>query len=147
MKDEDAKARIADIKKQLDAGGDFEALAKAESMDPGSKKDGGKLPRFGRGEMVPEFEKVAFAMKVGETSDPVKTDFGYHIIKVEGHETASYDECKEPIANHLRQEKFQNMVDDLKKKADPKLDDAFFGPPPKAPEAPKKEGEIAPPTK
>ncbi|MFI5381254.1 MAG: peptidylprolyl isomerase [Tepidisphaerales bacterium] len=147
MKDDDAKAKIADIKKQLDGGADFEALAKVESMDPGSKKDGGKLPRFGRGEMPAELEKVAFALKVGETSDPVKTDFGYNIIKVEGRETASYDECKEPIANHLRQEKFQKMVDDLKKKADAKLDESFFGPPPKAPDAPKKEGEIAPPTK
>ncbi len=153
LKDEDAKAKIAELKAKLVAGGDFEAIAKAESMDPGSKKDGGKLPRFGRGEMVPEFEKVAFGMKVGDTSDPVKTDFGYHIIKVEAHETASFDECKEPIANHLRQEKFQKMVDDLKKKADAKLDEAFFGPPPKAPdapkapEAPKKADETAPPTK
>ncbi len=147
MKDEDAKAKIDQIRKQLADGGDFEAVAKAESMDPGSKKDGGKLPRFGRGEMVPEFEKVAFGMKVGEISDPVKTDFGYHIIKVEGHETASFEECKEPIANHLRQQKFQQMVEDLKKKADPKLDESFFGPPPKSADAPRKEGEIQRPTK
>jgi peptidyl-prolyl cis-trans isomerase D len=81
-----AKAKAEGILKQLRAGGDFAALAKANSDDPGSKDSGGELGFFGKGRMVPPFEKAAFALQPGQTSDLVRSDFGYHIINVEQHD-------------------------------------------------------------
>jgi hypothetical protein len=78
-----AKVKADAIKKQLDGGADFGELAKKYSADPGSAPAGGELGWFGKGQMVPEFETAAFALKVGEVSAPVKTQYGYHLIKVE----------------------------------------------------------------
>ncbi|MBO9597886.1 MAG: peptidylprolyl isomerase [Cohnella sp.] len=75
---EEADAIEADLK----GGKDFAELAKAKSTDQGSAVNGGDLDYFGSGQMVPEFEDAAFKLKVGEISEPVKSDFGYHIIKV-----------------------------------------------------------------
>jgi len=75
--EEDARA----IKADLDNGFNFEAIAKNKSQCPSGKK-GGDLGWFGRGQMVKEFEKAAFSLKKGEISEPVKTQFGWHIIKV-----------------------------------------------------------------
>ena len=85
MTDEKAKAKIEELKKELDAtpaekkNEKFAELAKNNSACP-SKEEGGDLGAFGRGQMVPEFDKAAFEMKVGEISAPVKTQFGYHLI-------------------------------------------------------------------
>jgi peptidyl-prolyl cis-trans isomerase D len=83
-----AKAKAQGILDQIRKGGDFAALAKANSDDPGSKDSGGELGFFTKGKMVPAFEQAAFALKPGQTSDLVKTDFGYHIINVEEHDQA-----------------------------------------------------------
>lgn len=72
-----------DIKKRIDAGEDFAKLATELSKDPGSADDGGNLGYFGHGQMVPEFEQVVFKLKKGEVSAPVKTQFGWHLIKIE----------------------------------------------------------------
>jgi parvulin-like peptidyl-prolyl isomerase len=85
MTDEKAKAKIEELKKELDATAaekkaeKFAELAKANSACPSGAK-GGDLGAFGRGQMVPEFDKAVFEMKVGEISAPVKTQFGYHLI-------------------------------------------------------------------
>lgn len=82
--EEEAKKVVEELK----AGGDFAQIAAARSQDPGSKDQGGDLGYFRQGELVPEFEKVAFELKPGEISAPVKTQFGWHIIKVEDHKAA-----------------------------------------------------------
>jgi peptidyl-prolyl cis-trans isomerase C len=71
---------LDDVKRKLDQGEAFEELAKKFSTCP-SKRDGGDLGSFGRGRMVESFEEAAFALKVGETSGPVRTRFGYHLIQ------------------------------------------------------------------
>ncbi len=103
-----AKAKAEGILKQIRSGGDFAALAKANSDDPGSKDSGGELGFFTKGKMVPPFEKAAFALQPGQTSDTVKTDFGYHIINVEQHDLPhqkSLAEVKADILPILEQQK------------------------------------------
>lgn len=77
-----------DIKKQLDAGAKFEDLAKKFSQDPGSKDNGGLYKDVAPGKMVPEFDKATFSLPIGKVSDPVKTTFGYHIIRVDARRDA-----------------------------------------------------------
>lgn len=76
---EEAAALVAQVKAELDAGGDFERLASTYS-DCASSSRGGDWGLFGRGEMVPAFDEVAFALAIDETSEVVETEFGYHII-------------------------------------------------------------------
>jgi peptidyl-prolyl cis-trans isomerase D len=83
-----AKQKAENLLKQIKGGADFAALAKANSDDPGSKEQGGELGMIQRGVTVPEFEKTAFALQPGQVSDVIRTQFGYHIIKVEEKQTA-----------------------------------------------------------
>ena len=80
---QDVERKLFDIKRQIEAGADFGKLAEKNSMDPGSAKTGGELPGwYNRGELAPEYEAVCFQMQVGEISDPIETDFGFHIIQL-----------------------------------------------------------------
>jgi parvulin-like peptidyl-prolyl isomerase len=76
------EAEATDIRNQLEHGADFATLAKAKSTDTGTKDKGGDLGWFPRGVMVPEFDQAAFSLKVGEISQPIKSQYGYHIIQV-----------------------------------------------------------------
>lgn len=100
------------IVKQLKEGADFAALAKEKSADTGSKDNGGDLNFFKKGDMVPEFSDAAFKLKVGETSGAVKSDYGYHVIKVtdrkEAHEY-TLAEKKDEIKKTLTAQKVQQM--------------------------------------
>ena len=77
---EDAATQIADLKTQIEGGAEFADIARDNSDCP-SGAQGGDLGMFGRGQMVPEFETATFAMEVGDLSDVVETDFGYHLIQ------------------------------------------------------------------
>lgn len=101
-----------EIKQKLANGEDFEKLVKEYSTDTGTKEKGGDLGFFSKGEMLKEFEEVAFSLKVGEISDPVKTKYGYHIIKVEDRKEAkeaNYEENKEAIREKLFEEKLPDV--------------------------------------
>jgi peptidyl-prolyl cis-trans isomerase C len=135
LTDEQAKAKAEDLRKQIVAGAKFDELAKKESDDTGSGARGGDLGAFGRGQMVPEFEQAAFAAKVGEVTPVVKTQFGYHIIKVEGHDTTPIDQVRPTIEKNLKQAKLHAALDAMKENAHPTFDPAYFGPPPAAPAA------------
>ena len=86
--DSAAKAKADDLLKQIKAGGNFADLASKNSDDPGSKTQGGELGFLDRGRTVPEFDKTAFSLQPGQTSDVIKTQFGYHILQVEAKNTA-----------------------------------------------------------
>lgn len=86
--DSAAKAKAEDLLQQIKAGGNFADLASKNSDDPGSKTQGGELGFLDRGRTVPEFDKTAFSLAPGQTSDVIKTQFGYHILQVEAKNTA-----------------------------------------------------------
>ncbi len=86
--DASGKAKAEDLLKQIKAGGNFADLASKNSDDPGSKTQGGELGFLDRGRTVPEFDKTAFSLAPGQTSDVIKTQFGYHILQVEAKNTA-----------------------------------------------------------
>jgi foldase protein PrsA len=97
------EATAKDIKAKLDAGEDFAELAKEHSTDPGSAAKGGDLDFFGKGAMVPEFEEAAYALDVNEISEPVKSQHGWHIIKVtEKKEKESFEEMREDLEYELK---------------------------------------------
>lgn len=104
-----AKDLAVDLTNRINAGEDFAALAKEFSSDPGSGAIGGDLGSFGKGQMVPEFDAAVFALKVGEmTKEPVKTQFGYHIIKKTGEgERKSFEDMKAEIVKTLADQKLQ----------------------------------------
>ena len=155
LTDEQAKAKAEDLRKQILAGANFEELAKKESDDTGSGARGGDLGSFGHNQMVPEFEQAAFAAKVGEVTPVVKTQFGYHIIKVEGHETTPLDQVRPTIEKNLKQTKLHAALDAMKENAHPTFDETYFAPPPApaaeaapaTPAAPKSDAKKTPATK
>ena len=115
----------ADRRAPRQAGEKFEDVAKKYSLD-GSKEYGGDLGYFTAAEMVPEFSKAAFALKVGEVSGPVKTDFGWHIILVEDRKMGGaqpYDQVKVAIGNVLLRKKTQEKIIALRKAAKIELKD------------------------
>ena len=136
LTEDEAKAKAEEIAKKLAGGAKFEDLAKAESDDAGSAPNGGDLGAFSRGQMVPEFEKAAFETKVGAVSPVVRTQFGYHIIKVEGHDSTPFEQVKDRLTKDLHQKKLQEQLDKLKADAKPVFSEAYFAPPP-PPAAPK----------
>ena len=77
----ESEKACADLKKKIEGGADFAALAKAHSKCP-SGRSGGDLGTFGRGQMVPEFDSVVFTAELGKVQGPVKTQFGWHLIEV-----------------------------------------------------------------
>jgi peptidyl-prolyl cis-trans isomerase D len=118
-------AEIAEIKKkaakvlgEVKHGGDFAKLAKQYSEDPGSKDKGGDLGWIVRGQTVPQFEKEAFSLPVGSVSDLVQTQYGFHIIKVLGKETAHTKSFAE-----VRPQIFQNMLGDRVQRATEQISD------------------------
>jgi len=136
----EAKKKLLDLKKQIDNGADFAKLAKENSACPSSAQ-GGDLGLFGKGQMVPAFETATFAMKVGDVSDIVETQFGYHLIKKTGDHPAEVTPLKEVAGGIKAQLKMQKtfkaqqaIVAELKKDADIKI---TLPEAPKAPAAPK----------
>lgn len=104
----ETEKKAKEVIEKLNAGGDFSELAKEYSMDEATKELGGELGFFGRGKMVAEFEESAFALKLNEISEPVKTKYGYHIIEVEEKKEAkeaNYEESKDMIKEILLEEK------------------------------------------
>jgi len=112
------KEEAQDIVKRLDAGEKFEDVAKEKSTDTGSGANGGDLGYFAPGQMVPEFEKAAFALEVGKyTTEPVQSQFGWHIIKVEdkrAQQPPAFDAVKEQFRSLVLREKYAALAETLR---------------------------------
>jgi peptidyl-prolyl cis-trans isomerase C len=141
VKDE---ATAKEIRAQLVSNPDsFADVAKEKSTDLGSGRRGGELGLFGPGRMVPEFEAVAFSLKPGEISEVVKTQYGYHVIKVTERKEGTvrpFDQVKAQIKSQIANQRLQDQLDkymsDLRAKADVKVDDKTLDaltPPPAEP--------------
>jgi peptidyl-prolyl cis-trans isomerase C len=112
----DSEEKAKALKAEIDGGKDFAEVAKANSSD-GSAAAGGELGWFGAGQMVPEFETAVAALEVGEVSEPVQSQFGWHLIKLtEKRETAppSLEQARPEIENQLRQEALQAKLGELR---------------------------------
>ena len=137
--EEAAKAIIA----QLDQGGDFAAIAKEKSIDTGSGAQGGDLGFFGKGRMVKPFEDAAFALEAGTyTKTPVKSDFGWHIIKViekRKEVPPALEQVHDQIVETMRKEAFFAEIDKLRKTATIEMIPPPAPPPPPAGDAPAAE--------
>ena len=110
------RAKAEELLKQVKSGADFAELAKKNSEDEASAKNGGDLDYFGRGRMIPEFEQVAFALQPGQISDLVKTSYGYHIIKLVDKKPGTAKtlaEVRQQISDQLASERAQAQAADL----------------------------------
>ena len=122
MDEQVTKERLSDIKKEIEEGEDFAELAREFSDDVASAQDGGDLGWFGKGKMIEAFEEAAFALKPGEMSEPVRSEFGWHLIKVIDQRKKGKD--KEIKASHilLKTRISQETLDQLKLKAEEFVD-------------------------
>ncbi|MFD9900040.1 peptidylprolyl isomerase [Mesorhizobium sp. NPDC059025] len=115
------------IVKKLDAGEDFQKLANENTKDPSGKTNGGDLGFFGPGQMVPEFEKAAMALEVGKyTKEPVQTQFGWHIIKLEDkrqQQPPAFDQVKDQAKSAVIRDKYFEAVKEARKAAKVEIPD------------------------
>jgi peptidyl-prolyl cis-trans isomerase C len=127
LTDEEALAKAQAVRKELLAGGDFAAVAKRDSDDAGSGLQGGDLGTFHRGQMVPTFEEAAFSLPIGQLSEPVKTTFGYHLIKVSQRDSKSLADSRAEIEKKLRPEAAMKSVESLQKSTNVVIDPQLLG--------------------
>jgi parvulin-like peptidyl-prolyl isomerase len=129
LTEEEALEKTKALRARIVAGEDFATIAKAESDDTGSGANGGDLDFFGHGQMVPPFDQAAFAAPIGQITEPVKSQFGYHLILVEKHEVKTFDEVRPDIEKKIRPELAKKTVEKLQKQTPVTIDESFFGPP------------------
>ena len=126
LSDIEALAKAQEIRQKLVQGADFAELARAESNDPGSSSKGGDLGFLKHGQTVPSFEDAAFALPIGELSQPVKTPFGYHLIRVEERKpTRTFEELRPELEKNLGNEASRKFVENLKAKTKVVIDPDF----------------------
>ena len=128
VSDPEALSKAADIRKRLVAGLDFAELARTESDDTTSGANGGDLGQIRHGQAVPSMEEAVCKMNPGEISEPVKSPFGYHVIKLESKEAKSFDDVKAELEHRMRPEAAKKIVDDLIAKTKVIKDPEYYTP-------------------
>jgi peptidyl-prolyl cis-trans isomerase C len=123
----EALAKAQDIRAKLVAGADFATLAKAESDDAGSAAKGGDLGTFKHKQMVAPFDQAAFTLPIGEVSEPVKTQFGYHLIKVSSRGSKSFEDAKAEMEKQLKPKLAKEALEKIKSATPVTLNDEYFG--------------------
>jgi parvulin-like peptidyl-prolyl isomerase len=128
LTEEQAKAKAEGLRQKIETGAaKFEDLAKTDSDDIGSGETGGSLGEFGHGQMVPEFEQAAFATEIGKLSPVVRTQYGFHVIKVEERGFTPFEQAKASLEGAERSAKLQAETKKLVDDAKPTFNDAYFG--------------------
>ncbi|MWC31122.1 peptidylprolyl isomerase [Paenibacillus sp. MMS18-CY102] len=120
-KDEEALKIAKEVKQKLDAGGDWKALANQYSDDEGSKGNGGLYENANPNSWVPEFKEAAVSQPVGTVGDPVKSQFGYHVMKVEKRESKKFEEIAEDVKTQVRTGAINTKMGDFMTKELPTL--------------------------
>ncbi len=116
----ESKDKAVEIFEKIAHGAEFAAMAKEFSKDPGTKDEGGDLGFFTRGQMVPQFEEAAFKLKAGDVSQPVETQFGWHLIRVDerrDRKPPAFEDVKDRIVMSMVHRKAQEIATDLRTKA------------------------------
>ncbi len=116
----ESEDQAKELREKIAHGGNFAQLAKEHSKDPGSKDEGGELGYFSRGQMVPQFEEAAFKLQKGDLSEPVQTQFGWHLIQVDDRRTRKppeFAEVKERLVAAMVHRKAQEIVASLREGA------------------------------
>ena len=127
LTEEEALAKAKEVRARIVAGEKFAEVAKVESDDVGSGQNGGDLDPFTKGKMVPQFEAAAFTLPIGQLSDPVKSDFGYHLIIVESRKTKTFAEALPEIMQKVAPDQAKKGLEELKKKTAVVYNDTYFG--------------------
>jgi peptidyl-prolyl cis-trans isomerase C len=127
LTDAEALTKVKALRAKIVAGTDFASVAKTDSDDAGNAPQGGDLGTFTKGRMVPDFDKAAFSLETGKLSEPVKTQFGYHLIMVDGHSTKSFEEKRADMEKAMKPEMAQKGLEALKKKTPTVYDETYFG--------------------
>jgi len=126
----EALAKILELRQKIVEGGDFAALARVESDDMGSSAKGGDVGFINRGQTVPSFEEALFSLPDGALSQPVKSTYGYHLIKVEERKpTKTFEELRPELQKKVENEASRKFLSDLKAKAKIVIDPEFSGSP------------------
>ncbi len=123
----EALAKAQDIAAKIVAGADFATLAKAESDDTGPAAKGGDLGSFSTDRMVKPFDEAAFTAPVGQVSEPVKTQFGYHLIKISSRTSKTFEEAKPDIEKQLKPKIAKDEMEKIKAQTPVTLNDEYFG--------------------
>ena len=128
LTDAEALAKAKAVRTKLAApGADFAAIAKLDSDDAGSSANGGDLGFFGAGDMVAPVEEAVSKMKANEISEPIKTEFGYHVVQLLEVRAKPFEEAKEDIRQKSRTELQAKILDGIRKKHPATVDQAYFG--------------------
>lgn len=135
---EEALAKAQELKKQISGGADFAELAKKESDDAGSGAQGGDLGQFGKGMMVPAFETAAWGLAENQVSEPVETQFGYHIIQAQEFTGKTWQSVRDKIEAKVKPEAARKAMDAIKAGAKVDLNEGYFGAATPAPATPGK---------
>lgn len=123
----EALAKATYLRAKIVAGADFAKLAETESDDTGTAPHGGDLGSFTKGRMVPQFDQVAFSQEPGKVSEPVKTQFGYHLILVESRKAKAFEDVRADIEQKMKPEMAQKGLEAVKKKTPIVLEETYFG--------------------
>ena len=123
----EALAKAQEIRAKIVAGADFPTLAKAESDDIGSATKGGELGSFRHGQMVKPFDEAAFTLPIGQVSEPVRTDFGYHVIKITSRTSKTFEDAKPEIEKKIKPTLTKEAMEKIKAQTPVTLNEDFFG--------------------
>lgn len=127
LTEEEALAKAQELIRRIKGGEDFAKVAAAESDDSGAVMNGGDLGWFGHGQMLPSVEEAAFKLEPGQLSEPIRSQFGYHVIRVQGRQYQSFDEVKSTIEPKLHAQLTQKALDELEGKMKVGYHTKFFG--------------------